>query len=181
MDNNYLKHYGVLGMKWGVRRYRNKDGTLTPAGKKRYYKEADAAGYHKEGASGRRYRITKEGKAEGFDADPNKWFEDDLTRKRRVADEGTQLASRLKTANEKAMRKQPKKQMDLSNMTDREMREQINRALLEKQYNDMFAPQTTNRGREYVAEIIDTAGDVLGVTASALGLALAIQQLRKLG
>lgn len=36
MNNNELKHYGVLGMKWGVRRYQNKDGTLTPAGKKRY-------------------------------------------------------------------------------------------------------------------------------------------------
>jgi hypothetical protein len=30
-----LKHSGVKGMKWGVRRYQNKDGSLTPAGKKR--------------------------------------------------------------------------------------------------------------------------------------------------
>lgn len=36
MENNTLAHYGVLGMKWGVRRYQNKDGSLTKAGKKRY-------------------------------------------------------------------------------------------------------------------------------------------------
>ncbi len=31
-----LMHHGIKGMKWGVRRYRNEDGTLTPAGKERY-------------------------------------------------------------------------------------------------------------------------------------------------
>lgn len=36
-----LYHYGVKGMKWGVRRYQNKDGSLTPAGKKRYSGEAN--------------------------------------------------------------------------------------------------------------------------------------------
>lgn len=33
--NGELYHYGVPGMKWGIRRYRNLDGTLTPAGKRR--------------------------------------------------------------------------------------------------------------------------------------------------
>lgn len=31
-----LQHHGVKGMRWGVRRYQKKDGSLTPAGKKRY-------------------------------------------------------------------------------------------------------------------------------------------------
>lgn len=33
---NELKHWGILGMHWGVRRYQNEDGTLTPEGQKRY-------------------------------------------------------------------------------------------------------------------------------------------------
>lgn len=33
--NDYLAHYGIKGMKWGVRRYQRKDGSLTAAGKKR--------------------------------------------------------------------------------------------------------------------------------------------------
>lgn len=36
LEQNSLKHHGIKGMKWGVRRYQNADGTLTSAGKKRY-------------------------------------------------------------------------------------------------------------------------------------------------
>lgn len=35
MSKNYLAHHGILGMKWGVRRFQNQDGTLTTAGKAR--------------------------------------------------------------------------------------------------------------------------------------------------
>lgn len=45
---DYLQHYGVKGMKWGIRRYENYDGTLTSAGKERY---DDAGGAKKKGLS----------------------------------------------------------------------------------------------------------------------------------
>lgn len=35
-SNTYIYHHGVKGQKWGIRRYQNKDGSLTPEGKKRY-------------------------------------------------------------------------------------------------------------------------------------------------
>lgn len=36
----FLKHHGIKGQKWGNRRYQNEDGTLTAAGRLRYYKQA---------------------------------------------------------------------------------------------------------------------------------------------
>lgn len=35
MDNNELTHWGIKGQRWGIRRFQNKDGSLTEAGKKR--------------------------------------------------------------------------------------------------------------------------------------------------
>lgn len=54
MEYNYeLYHHGVKGMKWGIRRYQKKDGTLTSAGKKRY-SDSDA-----EARAERNKRIAK--------------------------------------------------------------------------------------------------------------------------
>lgn len=35
--SNELSHHGIKGMRWGVRRYQNSDGSLTPQGRLRYH------------------------------------------------------------------------------------------------------------------------------------------------
>ena len=62
-------------------------------------------------------------------------------------------------------------------MSDEQMRKEINRALLERQYNDMFAPQASTKGRETASRILETTGNVLAIGGSALTIALGIGKL----
>lgn len=45
--SEYLMHHGIKGQKWGVRRYQYTDGTLTPAGRKRYSVNTDSNSFDK--------------------------------------------------------------------------------------------------------------------------------------
>lgn len=45
MMDNYLEHHGILGQKWGIRRFQNEDGTYTQLGRERYNKNRPNADY----------------------------------------------------------------------------------------------------------------------------------------
>ena len=157
---NELYHYGIKGMRWGVRRYQNADGSLTSAGKKRHARDM----------------VENPKRAKRVEV--NRWVKEDLERSKRLTDANSNMVNNLKNINNTRIKNQPKTKMDLSNMTDKEMRDRINREILERQYNDMFTPQNTSKGREYASKILDNAGSVLAVTSSALGIALAIKDLK---
>ena len=70
MNYEYLEHHGILGQKWGVRRYQNKDGSYTSLGARRYAKAAQAA--QRDADDLRKHGYTKEADAVQKVADKNR-------------------------------------------------------------------------------------------------------------
>lgn len=155
MNNNYIIHWGIKGQRWGIRRYRNKDGSLTPAGERRYNRS---------------------------NTDADKWVREDLVRTKNLTKEAKNLTQEAANLNRLTTSTRSKsKRMDLSKMTDKEMRDKINRELLERQYDQLFNEmdkKNTRRGREIVGDTLAIAGATLGVAGSSLGIALAIKELK---
>lgn len=163
---NELYHHGIKGMKWGVRRYQNSDGSLTAAGKKRYDRDT-----RENDARKKENRI----KIDGPDAD--RWVKEDLRRSKATIDGASSMINQAGRMLDKNYKKK-QSEIDLSNMTDKQLRDRINRFNLEKQYIDMFAPETTSKGRRYAKAVLEAAGTVLAVGSSALGIALSIKELK---
>ena len=69
-EHDFLAHYGVKGQTWGVRRYQNEDGSLTPAGKAHYYGETSG---ESSGKKKKTTGINKEGEPVKTKSDSSKW------------------------------------------------------------------------------------------------------------
>ena len=165
---NELYHYGVLGMKWGVRRYQNRDGSLTAEGKKRYNRDI-AENLAKK----------KDSRIDTSSPDPNRWVREDIERSKRVVDSGSDLIRQAKSIERDTSPKSTKKRLNVSNMSDKELRDKINRELLERQYSDIFGEEAkVSRGRQFTRETLEIAGTALAATSSVLGIMLALKQLK---
>ena len=176
-----LAHHGIKGQKWGVRRFQNKDGSYTDAGKKRAKQQKEEPEpLSDEELAKRVRRLTMEKSYARLSKEATPQSRLDKTKK--VVDSTSDLVTQAKKLNQQlsSISKQQRPRLDLTQMTDKELRDRINRELLERQYSDMFArPETVSRGRDYVTATLETAGAVLAVGSSALSIALAIKGLKK--
>lgn len=115
MQSEELAHHGIPGMRWGVRRFQNKDGSLTAAGKKRYGidgGEADSSG------SG--------DKAQGKKSRPKK----------------------------------------ISEMSDAELRQRLNRLQMEKQLKQLMSEQEAEKQKKGESFVKKTAKNFIQTAIS---------------
>ena len=73
--------------------------------------------------------------------------------------------------------KNTKHKEDLSKYTDSELKERVARLNLEQQYSNLHGSQTT-KGQSYARSTLEITGSVLAIGSSAIGIALAMKQLK---
>ena len=166
-----LEHHGILGQKWGIRRFQNADGSLTPAGKARYASGADFDGDAvsvKGNLSGKYrgkkkyYKANKESAADfdGDDIKKSKWgFEPserraEILAKRKARQEAREAKRQAAREKREAERKEQKEReqmraeydrlakMDPKYLTDQELQKLNNRKQAEDNFNRNYHPES---------------------------------------
>lgn len=143
-DDELLMHYGVLGMKWGVRRHRNNDGTLTDSGRKKML------------ATARKY-----------ESDAGKIVPDNHRRKTKQAkliQEAKDIRSevkrsdltKIKTKKEAKKKAEQSAKKSAKDMSNDELAEAIRRKELENAYNRLH-PKQVSAGKKFAQRFVNEA------------------------
>lgn len=138
-DDIYLAHHGILGQKWGIRRYQNKDGSLTPEGKQRYganFEKGIPKAKLKKAL--RDYNLRTGSKIKLKDARTIKVGNYIYDRKGRRVYEDSSAQSNKKEEPKASLvtaKKNPK------NMTYQELQDAINLARAREDYNKYYGPK----------------------------------------
>ena len=152
MRDNELYHYGIKGQKWGIRRYQNKDGTLTNAGKKRLAKEEARIKSEKKVLQNRKRTQNKIKKLE----DMQKELDD---QKREL--DGYSNSSKKSNSSTSSITGHKKK--TIKEMTNEELQAKIDRINFEKRYSEAISSQEvkreTSKGEQFVIRVMERAGE----------------------
>ena len=144
-----LYHHGILNMKWGVRRFQNKDGSLTAAGKKRYNSDGDEnSGETKK----KKFSLTKSGSKEDIKKTTSK--EDKPEQKKTPSKEEDPEA--YETAKQKALKSGSAKDVlkFKGDLTQQEMQSAISRIRWEQDMANLSAKETAS-GKTKADEFFD--------------------------
>ena len=147
-----LYHWGIPGMKWGRRRYQNEDGTLTEEGKIRYSKYSEL------------------NKDQRKDSDKLAKATSELYRT--GGDTSSAIGSIIRRYGKADPRKSPAKKM-----SDDELRQNVNRLNMERQYNQLTGYET-KPGAEFIAGLFDSGADLLKVAGAISLIRMGMRKIR---
>lgn len=149
LDSNELYHHGILGMKWGIRRYQNADGSLTDAGKKRY-----GSGGGLITSVKRKWKTAKANKKRKATLEAKKRAEEDAQKHEAAKQEAIRSGNATQIS---------KYQNELSNQ---ELREVLDRLGSKQRLSDMAAKETPKKLSK-----LDRATNIANKAAQAADIA----------
>lgn len=157
MENDELYHHGIRGQRWGRRRYQNKDGSLTPAGKKRYDKEMDKLKAEKKKLVNESRTKKKLDKLDQMKSDV------DTLKKKNKGENTNETNETPEAKRERLLKSTDAKELyenkDL--LTTNELNERINRIDTEARLKSKISEEHAKTGMEYINDKMRKGSDTI--------------------
>ena len=205
MYNNELYHHGILGQRWGVRRFQNTDGSLKPAGEKRYYGEHSLNAKYEKITGEKKPRSRRGGIRDTLAAvgaglsgigvgaasiagakaalnykGEGKAKQEAMAAPVNMLRDSADASRNLYRMSDDSMTINALKKankLDLSKATDQELRDYITRYRLEREFKDLTARETAS-GMSRTESVLNTIGGVTSTASSVMDMVMTYQNLK---